>query len=430
MTLSLVGIAALLLVAFLGFPLGFAMVAVGFAGFGLARGWSPALEMVGQTVLDLAMSADFASLPLFVLMGVFVHRAGISDSLYAAAQAWIGHLRGGLAMATVLACGGLAAATGSSLATTATMARVAMPAMRRYGYSNGLAAGSIASGGTLGMLLPPSTSLLVYGILTSQHIGKLFVAGILPGLVLIVLFMMAVRVVVQLQPGSVKVASRAAWGERFGALGGVWPVLVLFGAIMVGIYMGVFTASESGAVGAVGALAFALYRRGLNWRNFVASLVDAGTTTAMLFTVGFGALIINNFVAVAGLPGELVAWIRNLELSPTVFLLTLTLLFLLLGTVFDGIAMILLTVPVFYPVTIALGHDPIWFGIFVVIMAELSVISPPVGMNVFVIRAMYPDIGLWEVFNGTWPFFFAALVLVALIVAFPAAVLWLPSFMK
>lgn len=430
MTASLLGIGILLAFAFTGFPLGFTMVAVGFVGFVAMRGWDPGLETVGQTVLDLSMSSEFSALPLFILMGTFVHRSGISDELYAAAHAWVCHLRGGLAMATIMACGGMAAATGSSLATTATMARVAMPAMRRYGYANSLAAGSIASGGTIGMLLPPSTSLLIYGILTNQHIGKLFIAGIVPGVVLIALFMLAVALVLRVRPELARVAPRESWRRRASATARIWPVLVLFGGILIGIYLGIFTPSESGGIGAVGALAFAVYRRALSPRAFVAALVEAGRTTAMLFTVGFGALVLNNFVNVAGMTSELVAWIRALDVAPVVIILALTVIYLILGTVFDGIALMLLTVPVFFPVVAALGYDLIWFGIYVVILAEISVISPPVGMNVFILRTLYPELDLWEVFNGTWPFFFAALVLVGLVIAFPGAVLWLPTLMK
>jgi C4-dicarboxylate transporter DctM subunit len=430
MILSLVGITVLLLLAFVGVPLGFAMVAVGFVGFGLARGWGPALETVGQMVLDLSMSSEFASLPLFVLMGVFIHRSGISDDLYAAAHSWLGHLRGGLAMATVLACGGLASVSGSSLATTATMARVAMPSMKRYGYADSIAAGSIAAGGTLGLLIPPSTSLLIYGILTNQHIGKLFIAGIVPGVVLVMLFMVAVAITTRLRPGLVQVAPRAAIAASLAATLKVWPVLVLFLSILGGIYFGLFTASESGGIGAAGALGFALYRRRLDWRGFLDALVESGRTTVMLFTVGFGALIINNFVNVAGLTTELVAWISALDVAPVTVVLVLVVIYLVLGMVFDGIALILLTVPVFFPVVAAIGYDLIWFGVFVTIMAEIAVITPPVGMNVFVLRALYPSLLLRDIFNGIWPFFFADLVLLSLVIAFPAAVLWLPGFMK
>jgi len=430
MTASLIGIAALCLLGFLGFPLGFTMVAVGFVGFGLVRAWGPALETVGQTVLDLSMSSEFSALPLFVLMGAFIHRSKISDDLYLAAHAWLCHLRGGLAMATVLACGGLAAVTGSSLATTAMMARVAMPPMQRYGYANSLAAGSIASGGTLGMLLPPSTSLLIYGILTNQHVGKLFIAGIVPGIALIGLFMLAIGIVTRLRPEVAKIAPPVGAADRWRATARVWPVLALFFGILGGIYFGVFTPSESGGIGATGALAFAWFRGKLDRKVLFEALVEAGRTTAMLFAVGFGALVINNFVTVAGMTNELVAWVKSLEVAPVVVVVMLGLLYLLLGTVFDGIALILLTVPVFFPVVAALGYDLIWFGIFVVIMAEISVISPPVGMNVFVMRSLYPEISLWEVFNGTWPFFFAALVLAGLVIAFPGAVMWLPGMMK
>lgn len=332
-------------------------------------------------------------------------------------------------MATILACGGLASVSGSSLATTATMARVAMPPMKRYGYADTLAAGSIAAGGTLGLLIPPSMSLLVYGILTNQHIGKLFIAGIVPGLLLILLFVATIAVMTRLRPDLAAVAPRASLRTSLALTARVWPVLGLFLVILGGIYLGVFTASESGGIGAVGALAFALSRRNLDWTGLVDSLVEAGCTTAMLFTVGFGALVINNFVNIAGMTGELVAWIRALEISPLAVMLVLVAIYLALGTVFDGIAMILLTVPLFFPVVAELGYDLIWFGVLVTILAEIAVISPPVGMNVFVLRAMYPSLDLWTAFRGIWPFFVADLVLVAIVIAFPAVVLWLPSLM-
>lgn len=425
-----IGVAILLLIAFLGFPLGFAMIVVGVCGFALLRGVNPALEMAGQTILDLATSSEFGSLPLFILMGIFVYRSGISDKLYQTAQAWLGHYRGGLAMATVVACGGVAAVTGSSLATTATMARVSIPPMRKYGYSGGLAAGAVASGGTLGMLIPPSTPLLVYGILTNQHIGKLFIAGIIPGILLMLLFVGAIIIVALTRPQMCGVGERAEFSAKMRTLLSVWPVILMFCGILAGIYLGVFTASEAGGVGAVCALIFAMSLGRLSFRDFIESLVEAGRTTAMLFSVGFGALIINNFVVVAGMPNELVAWIESMRYSPTMVIVALAVIYLLLGTVFDGIALILLTVPIFFPVIMKLGVDPIWFGVFVVINAEISVISPPVGMNVFLVKSMFPEIDIWEIFNGTWPFFFAALVLLAIVVVWPQTVTFLPGMMR
>jgi tripartite ATP-independent transporter DctM subunit len=429
-TLSLIGLAALLFVAFLGYPLGFAMVAVGYLGFGVARGWSPALETVGQIVLDLSMSSEFSSLPLFILMGVFIYHSKISDDLYAAAHAWLGHLRGGLAMATVLACGGLAAVSGSSVATTATMAKVSMIPMQKYGYSNGFAAGTIASGGTLGILIPPSVPLLIYGILANQNIGKLFVAGILPGIVLISLYILAISVVTRIWPEIARAAPGSSWSERWTTTLRIWPVLVLFVLILAGIYLGVFTASEAGGIGATGAFAFAVYRRTLTWENFVGSLVEGGRTTAMLFTVGFGALIMNNFVTIAGMTNDIVTWLQSLQVAPVVVILALVVIYLILGCLFDGMAMILLTVPVFYPIVAALGYDLIWFGIFLVVLVEIGMITPPVGMNVFVMKTLFPNLDLWDIFKGIVPFFFADLVLVGLIIVFPTAVLWLPGFMK
>ncbi len=430
MTISLIGIAALLVVAFLGFPLGFSMMTVGFVGFGLLRGWDPAMKMVSQQILDLAYNFSFSVLPLFILMGVFVTRARLADDLYDASNAWLGHFRGGLAMATVVACGGFAAVSGSSTATAATMARVAIPSMRRFGYADSLSAGTVAAGGTIGILIPPSSALIIYGLLTETDIAKLFIAGILPGLLTVTLYVLTISVVVRVRPQTGPPGTRASWPERFRLLGKVWGVAVLFVLILGGIFLGVFTPSEAGGIGAVGALAFALGRRKLGWRDFVASLIEAGRTTAMVFAIAFGTLVLNQFVNIAGLPEAVLSMMGRLDVAPLTALLVILAAYILLGMVIEGIGMIFLTVPIFVPVVQALGFDLIWFGIVMVIVVEISLITPPIGLNVFVLKSMLPDVTLQAIFRGIAPFFIADIARLLLVVLIPGIVLFLPSLME
>lgn len=429
MDIALAGLAAVLLLAFIGIPLGFSMLSVGVAGFALARGWEPAFAVAGQIIVNLSTSHEFSVLPLFVLMGAFVYRAELSDELFDASNAWLGHHRGGLAMATIATCAGFSAVSGSSLATAATMARATIPSMRRYKYSDSLAAGSVAAGGTMGILIPPSVALVLYGILTNSDIGALFIGGILPGILTAVLYMAAVAVVTRINPAAGPRGPRSAWLHRWRTLSRVWGVVALFVFVLGGIYLGVFTPNEAGGMGAVGALAFALFRRKMNLSQFFQALSEAGRTTAMIFTVGFGAIILSAFVTVAGLTGGLQQLLVSLDVGVLGVILLIAVIYLLLGTVFDGLAMILLTVPVFAPVVASFGIDLVWFGIFVVIMAEISLITPPVGLNVFVLRAVMPDLALSTIFRGIVPFFVADIARVVLIVLFPSIVLFLPGMM-
>ena len=429
MTESLIGFAILLLMVFLGFPLGFAMVAVGFVGFGLVRGWEPALETVGQLILDFAMSYSFSVLPLFVLMGAFVYRAALSEDLYDASNAWLGHYKGGLAMATVAACGGFSAVSGSSVATAATMAKVAMPSMRRYRYNENLAAGTIAAGGTMGILIPPSIALVIYGIIVEEDVGKLFIAGIVPGIITIALYIFVIKVLITFRPSLGPRGPWTPWKERFFALKGVWGMIVLFLLVLGGIYLGVFTPTEAGGIGAVGAVAFAVSRRKMGWRGFCGALIEAGQTTAMVFSVAFGAIILSNFMNISGMPNQIVDWVNSLEIAPITVVLVICLIYVLLGCVFEGIGMILLTVPIFFPVVQSLGFDLIWFGIVVIMVTEISLITPPIGMNVFVLKTIMPEMSLWGIFAGISPFFVADIVRLLLIVFIPGLTLYLPSLM-
>ena len=424
MIVSLIGFSVLMLIAFFGFPLGFSMLAVGGIGFGILRGWEPALEMVSQQMLDITLNTNFAVLPMFLLMGAFVYRAALSDDLYEAADAWLGHFPGGLAMATIAACGGFAAVSGSSIATAATMAKVAIPSMRRYNYAD-----SVAAGGTMGILIPPSAALIIYGILTEEDIAALFTAGIVPGIITIIAYILVVMIVTKIWPHTGPRGERSSWTVRWKALYKIWGVVFLFLLILGGISFGVFTPNEAGGIGAIGALLFALLRKRMNWVVFFESLVEAGQTTAMVFMIAIGALVLNNFVTLAGLSAAVVNWIETLNYAPIIIVFIIMGFYVLLGTIIEGLAMIFLTVPIFVPVIEALGFDLIWFGIVLVMVVEISLITPPIGLNVFIMKSMLPDVPLEQIFKGIIPFFLADLVRLAIVILVPSVVLWLPNLL-
>ena len=429
----LIGIVALLVVGGFGFPLGLSLMIIGYFGFGVMhpKGLDAAGTVAGQQVLELALNFQFAVLPLFLLMGVFVNRSGISEDLYDAANKWLGHLKGGLAVSTVAACGGFAAVSGSSVATAATMARVAVPSMRKYKYNDAFSAGTVAAGGTMGILIPPSAALIIYGLIAEVDIALLFVAGIVPGLITIAAYMLVIQLVCAVKPDWGPPGERFSWRERLTSLYKVWGIIFLFFLIMGGIFFGVFTPSEAGGVGATGALVFAIARGRMNWRVFFDSLLEAGKTTAIIFTVAFGALMLNQFVNISGAPEDVLSFIQSLDISPWMVLVVVLCCYLVLGMFIEGMAMIFLTVPIFVPLIVGLGLpiEPdlvlIWFGIVLVMMVEISLITPPIGMNVFVISSMLSDVSLKQVFQGIHPFFIADLCRLAIVVAVPSSVLWL-----
>ena len=427
---ALSGLALLLIISFLRVPIAFSMVVVGFGGMAVVIGIGGAMANVGQTAFDAAINYELSVVPLFVLMGNFVTRARLSEELYAASNAFLGHRKGGLAMATIVACGGFSAICGSSLATAATMAKVAMPSMRKYGYDDGLAAGSIAAGGTLGILIPPSVLLVIYGILTQTNIGKLFAAGILPGIVAISFYLLAVRAVIAIKPSLGPPGERQDWPQRWKTLSRVWGVILLFAIVMGGIYGGVFTPTEAAGIGAFGAFLFALARRALTLRIFYEVLLESAGTTAMLFTVLIGALLFANFINVTDFPQALLALAATFSDTPWLVIAAILVIYIALGCVFESLSMILLTVPIFFPLVMELGYDPIWFGIVVVVITEISLITPPVGLNVFVLRGVLPDVSTATIFRGVTPYWIADLFRLAVIVAFPALSLWLPSFVR
>jgi len=433
---SLVGFAALLALILLRVPIAFAMGLVGTIGFAQMVNWHAALAMIGTVTYETGLAYTLSVVPLFILMGNFVTRAGLSQELYDAANAFLGHRKGGLAMATVVACGGFSAVCGSSLATAATMARVSMPSMKKFGYSDSLAAGSIAAGGTLGILIPPSVILVLYGIMTEQNIGELFMAGVIPGLLGILLYLGAVRATTWLNPEAGPPGERMPWGERLRALRGVWGVLVLFLLVMGGIYGGIFTPTEAAGIGAGGAFLFTLMRGKLTWASLSDILVQSVRTTAMIFSVLIGALMFSNFINIADLPNLLTNWVQSMNLSPFMVLMFVIAVYLVLGCILESLSMILLTVPVFYPMIAELvfpGVPPemvlIWFGIVVVVVTEISLITPPVGLNVFVLRGVMPDVSTGTIFKGVTPFWIADIIRLALLVSVPAFATLLPTLM-
>ena len=430
MEIVALGFVALFVLLFLQVPIAFGMAIVGTIGFAYYVGVGPALSSIGTTATDMVMVYDFSVLPLFVLMGNFVARSGISHDLYEASNRWLGHRRGGLAMATIVACGGFSAVCGSSLATAATMAKVAMPPMRRFGYAESLASGSIAAGGTLGILIPPSVALVFYGIMTETDIGHLFAAGIIPGIVGVLLYTMAVSAITRINPELGPPAERVPWHERFRALRGIWGMLVLFIIVMGGIYAGLFTPTEAAGIGATGAFFIALARRRLTVRATIDILVESGRTTATLMTLLIGSLLFANFINVSRLPNVLADWFVTVDIAPLAVVVICVAVYILLGCILESISMMLLTVPVFYPVMQALGLDLVWFGIVVVVAIEISLITPPIGLNVFVLNAMLPEVRLTTIFRGVIPFVAADIVRIALIVFIPGLALFLPSFME
>ena len=423
------GFLGVFVLAFLRVPLAIAMTIAGIAGLGLMRGWPQAFSGTSQTVFETGFQYLLSVIPLFVLMGNFVARAGMARELFAAANAFVGHRRGGLAMASIIASGGFGSICGSSIATAATMTRVAYPEMRRHRYKDALATGSIAAGGTLGILIPPSTVMVIYGIITETDIGKLFVAGILPGIVAVTCLCLAVVVVTWRDPEAGPPAPRLGWGERLRALRGIWAVALLFLLVIGGIYGGVFTATEGAGVGASGAFVIALLRRTLSWRVLAEVLVESARTTAMLFAILIGAMIFTNFINFTTMPTDLRDWITQLSPSPIVVVLMMMMIYIVLGMVMEELAIVLLTIPVFFPVIIGLGYDPIWFGILIVTVVEIGMISPPVGLNLFVVNALLPKVGLNTIYRGITPFVIADVVRLGILIAVPAIALWLPSLM-
>ena len=421
---------AIFLLALLRIPLAFAMGAVGIVGMGLLRGWQPAFAGASQVVYETGFAYTLSVIPLFILMGNFVARAGLAHELFHAAYAFIGHFRGGLAHATVAACAGFGAICGSSIATAATMSKVAYPSMKKLGYSDSLSTGVMAAGGTLGIMIPPSTIMVIYGIITETNIGKLFAAGVIPGVLTAAMMMLAISIMTSRDPEHAPPGKRFTWPERWAALRGIWGVALLVVVVLGGIYGGLFTATEGAGFGASGAFLFALARKRLTWKILFEVLSESARTTAMLFALLIAATIFANFVNFTTLPGDLKTWITGLGLSPIMIIAAMMFIYILLGTVMEELTMVLLTIPLFFPIVTALGFDPVWFGVLIVMIVQIGLISPPVGMNLFVLNSLLPGVGLGNIFKGCWPFVAVMIVTLGLLLAFPQISLWLPSLMN
>jgi tripartite ATP-independent transporter DctM subunit len=426
---AITGFIVLFVLMLLRVPIGMAMGLVGVSGFAYLSGGGPALKIVGHTTMRTVTDFNFAVIPLFLLMGSFATTSGMSRELFRGANAFVGHLRGGLGIATIGACGGFAAICGSSVATAATFSRVAYPEMRRYGYPQSFATGVIAAGGTLGIMIPPSTVFAVYGLITEQDVGKLFVAGILPGILAVLMYMATISIIGALRPGFLPTGPRSTWAQRIEGIREIWATMLLFAFVIGGIYGGLFTATEAAGMGAGGAFIIGVLRRRLSLNDILRSLLEATRTTAAVFTVLIGALLFGYFLTITQTPQKVTEFLSSLGLGSYGILILIMVMYLVLGCLMDALAMIILTVPIIFPVIKALGFDPIWFGVLIVMTVELGLIHPPVGMNIFVIKSVVEDAKISTIFYGVLPFIVTDLVRLAILIAFPIIALWLPSHM-
>jgi C4-dicarboxylate transporter, DctM subunit len=427
--IAVLGFVALFVLMLLRVPVGMAMGLVGVSGFAFLVNGDAALKIIGHTSMRTVTDYTFGVIPMFLLMGAFVSNSGMSRELFRAANSFVGHLRGGLGIATIAACAGFAAISGSSVATAATFATVAYPEMRRYNYPQSFATGVIAAGGTLGAMLPPSTVLAVYGIITEQDIGKLFIAGIIPGLLAASMDMLTVVVIGWLRPDFLPMAPRHSWKERLIGLRDIWAMLLLFIFVIGGLYGGLFTPTEAGGVGATGALIIGVIRGKLDGLQIRRSLLQAVRTAAAVLTVLIGALLFGYFLTVTQTPQKVTAFLTALGLGRYGVLALIMLMYIVLGCLMDSLAMIILTIPIIFPVIMQLGFDPIWFGVIIVMTVELGLIHPPVGMNVFVIKSVVQEVTFSTIFRGVLPFILTDLIRLVILIAFPILALWLPSHM-
>ncbi|MCK4862654.1 MAG: TRAP transporter large permease subunit [Dehalococcoidales bacterium] len=425
---GIVGIVVLILVFLLRVPVAFAMALVGLVGFAYLSGAETALSLLARDIFDKFTSYPLSAIPMFILMGSFAFAAGISRRLFDTAYYWVGQYRGGLTMATVLGCAGFAAVCGSSTATAATMGKVALPEMKRYNYDDKLATGTVAAAGTLGVLIPPSTILLVYGYLTQESIGKLFIAGLLPGILLSAFFVATVFFICLRNPASGPPGAPTSWRRKAVSLTGVIEAMILFGLVIGGLFAGWFSPTKAGAIGAAGALVIGLVRREISWRAFWEASKDAVRTSCMVLFIITGAVIFGHFMAISKIPFVLADWIAGLPLPPMGVIGVIALIFFIGGFFMDAMALIVLLVPIIFPVLIALDVDLIWFGVIIVLVGEMGVITPPVGVNVFVIKGIAPDIPIETIFKGIFPFLAALIICTIILIAFPQIATFLPSY--
>jgi len=427
---GIIGIILLILLFLIRMPVAFAMAFIGFLGFSYLSSFKAGLKLLSRDIFEQFSNFPLSAIPMFILMGSFAFASGIGKRLYDAAHTILGSLRGGLTMATVVACGFFAAICGSTSATAATIGKMALPEMKRYKYDDTLATGCLASAGTLGILIPPSTIFLVYGIITEQSIGKLFVAGIIPGIILTFLFIITVGLICWRHPDHAPAGPSTNFKEKTRAFIGIGEALLLFCLVIGGLFLGWFTPTQAGGIGAAGALAIGFLRRQLSWRSFIENTRDGLRTSCMVICVIAGATLFGHFMAVSTIPFILADWIGGLPVHPMGIMGIIIFIYLIGGCFMDAMALVVLTVPVIFPVVIRLGFDPIWFGVIIVLVSEMGVITPPVGVNVYVIKGIAPEIPLETIFKGIFPFLVAILINAGILILFPKIALFLPNLSK
>jgi C4-dicarboxylate transporter DctM subunit len=429
-TVGIVGIGFLIVLFLIRLPVAFAMGLVGVVGFAYLAGPGPALSILSQDIFEQFSSYPLTVIPMFILMGTFAFASGISRRLYETAYTWVGQFRGGLTMATVFACAGFGAICGSSTATAATMGQIALPEMKKYKYDDTLATGTVASAGTLGILIPPSTVLIVYGILTEESIGKLFIAGVLPGIILSISFAATVALLCWRNPDIGPSGVPTSWMEKLRATTGIMPALILFLLAIGGLFLGWFSPTQAGAIGAGGALLIGLGRRLLSWRTFVEAGMEGLRTSCMVLFIITGAVIFGHFMAVSTIPFVLADWLGGLPIHPMAIMVVIVFIYFIGGFFMDAMGLIVVTIPIFFPIVEKLGFDPIWFGVIIVLVTEMGVITPPVGVNVFVIKGIAPDVPLELIFKGIFPFLAALIIVTAILILFPQIATFLPSLVS
>jgi C4-dicarboxylate transporter DctM subunit len=429
-TVGLIGLVILVIVLFSRMPVGFVMALVGFLGFTYMVSLEAGLRLLAKDFLDIFSSYSLTVLPLFIFMGQIAFYAGISRRLYDSAYTFLGHFPGGLAMATIGACAGFAAICGSTNASAATMATVALPEMKRYKYGTSLATGTVAAGGSLGILIPPSVIFIVYGIMTEQSIGKLFAAGILPGILLSSLFVLTIYIHVRLKPALGPPGPKTSLKEKVRSMWGVIEMLFIFGLVMGGLFKGFFTPTEAGAAGAFITLMLAIGRRQISWEKFLVAIWESVRISCMVLVIVAGASVFGHFLAITRIPYVIADWVAHLPLPPWAIMGVICFIYLIGGCFMDSLAMILLTIPIFYPVAVGLGYDPIWFGVIIVLITEMGVITPPVGVNVYVVSGVAKDVPLEVIFKGILPLLGALIVCNIILIIFPQIALFLPSLMR